>query len=67
MTTQDVLCKRKPGKPVVHPKIINPETGMIFITYTEAAIACGGSRFGVMRTCRKLQQHHKGIKFRYIN
>ena len=57
--------KRKRGKPVVHPPVLNPKNGKIFLTYTEAAEDCGGDRSAVMRVCEGLSRHHKGVVFRY--
>lgn len=57
--------RRKRGKPVNHPRVINPQTGEEFETFTEAGEACGGNRWGVMRACEGYQRHHRGIKFRY--
>lgn len=57
---------RRPGKPVTHPPIKNLDTGDIFLTYTAAADAIGGSRFGVMRTCYRMQKHHKGFHFIFV-
>ena len=55
--------KRKRGKPIKHPKILDLTTQTIYNTYTEAANAVGGSRFGVMRCCEGLQEHHRGHIF----
>ena len=58
--------KRRRGKPVTHPRVVNTKTGEIFDTFTEAGEACGGNRFGVMRSCYGLQNLHMGIKFRFV-
>jgi hypothetical protein len=58
--------RKRPGKPVNHPPIINLDTGEVFETYTEAGRSVGGSRFGVMKCCTGLQNHHYGYKFRFI-
>lgn len=55
--------KRKRGKPIRHPKIVDLTTSTVYDTYTEAAEAVGGSRFGVMRCCEDLQRYHKGHVF----
>lgn len=55
----------KRGRPVTHPKIENVTTGKVYSTYTEAAQAIDGSRFGVMRTCWRMQKHHHGYVFRF--
>lgn len=57
--------KRKRGKPIKHPKILDLTTQTIYNTYTEAANAVGGSRFGVMRCCEGVQRDHKGHIFVY--
>lgn len=57
--------KKKRGKPIRHPKILDLTTQTIYNTYTEAANAVGGSRYGVMRCCEGLQTHHKGHIFVY--
>ena len=54
---------KKRGKPIRHPKIVDLTTSTIYDTYTEAAEAVGGSRFGVMRCCEGLQRYHKGHVF----
>lgn len=59
----DKKSERKRGKPVTHPKIVCVDTGELFDTYTEAANAIGGSRWGVMRCCFKMQKHHRGYHF----
>lgn len=56
----------KRGKPVVHPRIVNLETGDVFLTFKEAAEAVGGSRTGVRKCCDGMQKHHKGYHFRYL-
>lgn len=58
--------KKKPGRPVSHPPVLVVETGMIFPTFTEAAESIGGSRWGVMRCCERVQKNHHGKKFRYV-
>ena len=58
--------KRKRGKPVTHPPILNIDTGQLFRTYTEAAESICGDRTSVMRVCEKVQSHHKGYHFRYF-
>ena len=55
--------KRKPGKPPVHPPVLNIETGIIFSTYTEAAKAINGDRTSVRRVAYGAQSHHKGYHF----
>ena len=52
--------KRGRGKPVVHPPVLCIDTGKVFKTYTEAAEAVGGSRYGVRKCCNgDLKSHHK--------
>ena len=55
--------KRRPGKPVVHPRVYCLETNRSWDTYTEAAEEIGGNRFGVMRVCRGINKTHKGLHF----
>lgn len=57
----------RPGKPVVHPKVVNTDTGEIFDTYTEAAKSVDGQRQGVKRCCEMTQSHHKGQHFQFID
>ena len=57
--------RRKRGRPVNHPRVVNPNTGKTYDTFTEAGADCGGTRWGVMRACEGYQRHHRGIKFRY--
>ena len=65
MSNSKRLCKRKRGKPVVHPPILNPNNGKIFLTFTEAARDCDGDRSAVMRVCEGVARKHKGVVFRY--
>ena len=55
--------KRKPGRPVTHPNVACIDTGEVFKTYTEAAEAVGGSRYGVMRCCNGDLKSHHGHRF----
>ena len=55
--------EKKRGKPIKHPKILDLTTQTIYNTYTEAAQAVGGSRYGVMRCCEGCQRYHKGHIF----
>ena len=57
--------REKPGKPPNHPPVLNIETGMIFETYTEAAKAIGGSRYGVYKCCVGVQEHHHNYHFKF--
>lgn len=61
-----MVDRRKRGKPVIHPRVLNTKTGEIFETFTEAGESCGGNRWGVMRSCEGLQNLHMGIKFKYV-
>lgn len=58
--------KRKRGKPVVHPPLINIETGKVYETFTEAANDIHGDRTSVMRVCEGTQTHNKKHHFRYL-
>ena len=60
------ITKRKRGRPITHPKVLNVETGELYHTYTDAGEAIGGSRHGVRRTCEGTQKHHKGYHFRWF-
>lgn len=53
----------KRGKPVTHPKIIDLTDNKEYNTYSEAAEVIGGNRWGIMRTCYKMQSHHHGHKY----
>lgn len=56
----------KPGKPPNHPNVRNMETGEVFITYTEAALAINGDRTNVKRVAIGVQSHHKGYHFEFV-
>lgn len=58
--------KHKRGKPVIHPKVKNVNTGKTYDTYTEAAADIGGDRSAVMRCCYKMQHTHKNCKFIFV-
>lgn len=58
--------QKKRGKPVTHKPVMNVETGDIFDTYTEAAEAIGGSRFGVYKCAIGIQSHHHGFHFIFV-
>ena len=58
--------KRRPGRPVTHPKVVCSETGEVFDTYKEAAQSVDGSRFGVMRCCTGVYKMHKGLHFKHL-
>ena len=58
--------KRGPGKPIVHPKVLCRETGIIFTSYTDAAASIGGSRYGVRKCCEGTQRHHHGYHFKWV-
>lgn len=60
------MGSKKRGKPVTHPKIVRKDTGEVFDTFTEAGDSVGGSRFGVMKCCYKIQHKHKGREFEFI-
>lgn len=53
------------GKPVVHRPVVHIETGKVYKTYTEAAAAIGGNRWGVRYTAMGIQEKHMGQTFRY--
>ena len=55
--------KRGRGKPVVHPNVACIDTGDVFRTYTEAAEAVGGSRYGVRKCCDGELKTHHGHRF----
>ena len=61
-----MIEKRRPGRPVTHPKVVCAETGEVFDTYTEAASSVDGSRFGVMRCCNGVYKVHKGVHFEHL-
>lgn len=56
----------KRGKPVTHPPVMHVETGIIYDTYTEAAKAVGGDRWGVRYTAMHIQHSHKGNHYEYV-
>ena len=56
----------KPGKPPAHYPVMNLETGDIFETYTEAALAIGGDRTNVKRVAYGVQSHHRGYHFIFV-
>ena len=57
--------KRRPGKPVNHPPVIVKETGEEYDTYTEAAEAIGGDRFGVRKCAEGTQAHNNGYHIEF--
>lgn len=58
--------KRKRGKPVTHPLIIDVDTKKVYATYTEAANDIHGDRTSVMRVCMGRQRHNNKHRFRYL-
>lgn len=56
----DTTLKRKPGKPINHPPVVIKETGEEYDTYTKAAEAIGGDRFGVRKCAEGTQKHNNG-------
>lgn len=56
----------KPGKPVTHPPVVHVETGNVYDTYTDAAKAIGGNRWGVCYTAMHIQKAHQGQHFEYV-
>ena len=56
----------KPGKPVTHEPVMHVETGEIYKTYSEAAKAVDGNRWGVRYTAIGIQKSHKGQHFVYV-
>lgn len=59
--------KRKRGKPVVHPRIIDINTGKVYDTFTEAAEDICGDRSSIRRVCDGIQSHCNGHIFRYVD
>lgn len=55
----------KPGKPVTHNPVVHVETGIVYNTYTEAAKAINGNRWGVRFTAMHIQKSHMGQHFEY--
>lgn len=55
--------KRRPGKPVTHPRVVCLDDGRSWKTYTEAANAVGGSRYGVRKCCNGVLKTHKRLHF----
>lgn len=53
----------RPGKPVQHKPVKHVETGIVYKTYSEAAAAIGGNRWGVRYTAMGIQSKHKGQHF----
>ena len=58
--------KRRPGRPVTHPRVVCLDDGRVFKTYTEAAEAVGGSRYGVMRCCTGYLKSHHNHHFKHF-
>lgn len=58
--------KRKRGKPIVHPPVLDVETQDIYESFTEAAEAINGDRNSVRRVCEGIQSHCNGHVFRYL-
>lgn len=56
----------KRGKPVTHKPVMHVETGNIYETYSEAAEAVDGNRWGVRYTAMGIQKSHKGNHFVYV-
>lgn len=50
-----------------HPTIEHVETGRKYRTYSAAARAIGGDRWGVKRCCNGVQHSHRGNHFRFTN
>lgn len=57
---------KKKGKPPIHLPVLHIETGNVYPTYTEAAKAMGGNRWGVRYTAMGIQSKHKGQHFIYV-
>lgn len=55
----------KRGKPINHSPVVHEETGVIYESYSEAAKAVGGNRWGVRYCAMKIQRQHKGQHFSY--
>lgn len=55
--------RRGPGKPVTHPNVACVELGCVYETYTKAAEAVGGSRYGVRKCCNGELKTHRGLRF----
>lgn len=58
---------RKRGKPVVHPPVLNIETGKVYRTFKEAAEDICGDRSSVRRVCEGIQEHCHGYHFRFVS
>lgn len=56
---------KKRGRPVNHPPVLVRETGLVFPTFTEAAMSVGCTRWGVMRCCERVQKDTHGYHFNY--
>ena len=57
---------KKRGKPLTHSPVLHVETGNVYETYTEAAKAVNGNRWGVRYTAMGIQSKHKEQHFVYI-
>lgn len=55
-----------PGKPVEHAPVKHVESGQIYRTYSEAAEAVHGNRWGVRFTAMGIQGSHMGQHFVYV-
>ena len=62
-----LTTKRKRGKPVVHPRIIDINTGIVYGTFTEAAEDIHGDRSSIRRVCDGIKSHCNGHIFRYVD
>lgn len=54
------------GKPPVHDPVKHVETGEVYDTYTAAAKAIGGNRWGVRFTAMGIQDNHLGQHYVYV-
>lgn len=57
----------KKGRPPGHKPIMHKESGNVYDTYSEAARAINGNRWGVRYTAMGIQSSHKGQHFIFIN
>lgn len=55
----------KPSRNRAHLSILHVETGNVYRTYSSAAKAIGGNRWGVRYCCMGIQKQHKGQHFEY--
>lgn len=61
----NIVNKKKRGRPPNHEKIINVQLGTEHDTYESAAKEIGGYRNKVYLVCKGVQSHHHGYIFCY--